>query len=382
MDQVDDRENDDREDEMGGCDLRSEVPTGSAVQCVPSKRIQEFVVEILVAAGTDPAPAQSVAAALTGASLRGIDSHGLRLLLHYAKVVRSGRINPSPKLSFHQTGPSAGIANGDNGFGHFASFFAIEQGIALARETGISAVSVINSSHFGAAGTYVLHAANQGYAALGVSNSDPFVLAHGSVYPFHGTNPLAFAAPNFEDKPYLVDMATSAVTWNKVQDLIARGLPLPEDVSVDKSGEQTTDPTLSAALLPLGGVQFGFKGAALASMIEVLSAVMTGSPHCSQIPGMPGPDLSSHRRMGHFFIVIDPNRFVSAEVYRFGMRAYLHDLRNQESRSAIGVMAPGDREWAIEEARLHLGIPIPDQLRRELDGLADCLMVRRLIEAV
>jgi LDH2 family malate/lactate/ureidoglycolate dehydrogenase len=251
--------------------------------------------------------------------------------------------------------------------------------VDLARETGIAAMSVINSSHFGAAGAYVLHAAERGFAALGVCNSDSFVLAHDGVEPFHGTNPLAFAAPVSGSKPYLVDMATSVMPWNRVQDLMAKGLPLPEDVSVNSSGEPTVDPTQSAALLPLGGVRYGYKGAALASMIEVLSAVMSGMPHCSRLLGMPGPDLSSPRRLGHFFLVIDPGRFVSTEVYDAGMRAYLGDLRRQRAKQGTKVMAPGDREWEVEEDRRLRGVPISPQLKAQLDDLGDRLHVPRLI---
>jgi LDH2 family malate/lactate/ureidoglycolate dehydrogenase len=251
----------------------------------------------------------------------------------------------------------------------------VDHAISLVRETGIAAVSVVNSSHFGAAGAYALHAAEQGYVALSVCNSDSFVLAHDGVEPFHGTNPLAFAAPVAGSKPYLVDMATSVMPWNRVQDLMAKGLPLPQDVAVNNSGEPTTDPTESAALLPLGGIRYGYKGAALASMIEVLSAVMTGMPHCSSLLGLPGPDLSSHRTLGHFFIVIDSARFVSAELYIAGMNAYLSDLRSQRAKAGTMVMAPGDREWAVEEERRLHGIPLSNHLKEQLDVLADSLRV-------
>jgi ureidoglycolate dehydrogenase (NAD+) len=84
------------------------------------------------AAGTKLDAAQAVANALTETSLRGVDSHGIRLLLHYIKAVQGGRINPNPKLAFTRTGPGTGIVDGDNGFGHYASYFAIDPAVALA----------------------------------------------------------------------------------------------------------------------------------------------------------------------------------------------------------------------------------------------------------
>jgi ureidoglycolate dehydrogenase (NAD+) len=357
---------------------KGEQDTGTRPKRAPSDRIGEFGVAVLVAAGTDPAAARSVADALTETSLRGVDSHGIRLLVHYAKVVQSGRINPRPQLTFTRTDRATGIVDADNGFGHPASFFAIDHAVALAQESGIAAVSVINSSHFGSAGCYVLQAAEQGYVALGVCNSDSFVLPHDAVKPFHGTNPLAFAAPVTGARPFLMDMATSVIPWNRVQDLMNEGLPLPPDVAVDSEGAPTQVPGRSAALLPLGGINYGYKGAALASMVEVLSAVMTGMPHCSRLLGMAGPDFVTHRRLGHFFIVIDPGRFVSPEVYSQAMDAYLADLRGLPGRKGMKVMAPGDREWAVEEDRQLNGIPVADQLRIDLDELADSLGIGRL----
>src|SRR6202035_1126462 len=87
-------------------------------------QIREFASNALIAAGTEAEAAESVANALTETSLRGVDSHGIRLLLHYVKVVQGGRINPKPRLSFTKTGLATGIVDGDDGFGHHASFFA------------------------------------------------------------------------------------------------------------------------------------------------------------------------------------------------------------------------------------------------------------------
>jgi LDH2 family malate/lactate/ureidoglycolate dehydrogenase len=357
---------------------KGEEGVGTRAERAPAERIEQFATAVLVAAGTDPAAARSVAEALTETSLRGVDSHGIRLLVHYAKVVQTGRINPRPQLTFTRTDRSTGIVDADNGFGHHASYFAIDHAVTLAQESGISAVSVINSSHFGSAGCYVLPAAEQGYIALGVCNSDSFVLPHDGVKPFHGTNPLAFAAPVRGARPFLMDMATSVIPWNRVQDLMNEGLSLPPDVAVDADGAPTQVPVHSAALLPLGGINHGYKGAALASMVEVLSAVMTGMPHCSRLLGMAGPDFVTHRRLGHFFIVFDPRRFVSSEVYDQAMEAYLGDLRAMKGRKDMKVMAPGDREWAVEADRQLHGIPVADQLKIDLDELADSLGVVRL----
>ena len=107
---------------------------GTRPQRAAAGMVREFAAAVLIAAGTDPEAAHSVADALTETSLRGVDSHGIRLLVHYAKVVQTGRINPKPRLTFTRASGAAGTVDADNGFGHHASYFAVEHAIALARE--------------------------------------------------------------------------------------------------------------------------------------------------------------------------------------------------------------------------------------------------------
>jgi LDH2 family malate/lactate/ureidoglycolate dehydrogenase len=340
-------------------------------QAVPVHILEQFVRDALTAAGSAHEQAAAVASALSSASLRGVDSHGVRLLPHYLRVLHSGRVTPSPRLQVKRTLLSTAVVDADNGFGHYASFRAVAEGCAMAGQAGVAAVSVINSSHFGAAGCYALAAAEQGFVAFAFANSDSFVLPHDGMQPFHGTNPLAFAAPIRDERPYLVDMATSIVPWNRVQDYRSRGRKLPEDIAVGATGAMTTDPGEVTALLPLGGERFGFKGAALASMMEVLSAVMTGMAHCSRLIPMVGGDASTPRRLGHFFIVLKPDAFVSRATYERGMAAYLDDLRSSPPKPQRQVMAPGDREWAAVDRRSVTGIPMPPALLAEYRQIAE-----------
>lgn len=332
--------------------------------------LDAFIIDALVAGGSSPEQARSVGKALSSASLRGVDSHGVRLLPHYVAVLEGGRISGAPQLGVRQTSSTTAIVDADNGFGHHASYRAVEEACALAQKAGMAAVSVINSSHFGAAGCYALHAAQMGLVGFAFCNSDSFVLPFSGTVPFHGTNPIAFAAPVRGRRPYLVDMATSIVPWNRIQDYRSKGLTLPEDVAVDGTGAMTVAPEEVQALLPMGGTRFGYKGAALAGMMEILSAVMTGMAHCSALLPMVGEDMATPRRLGHFFIVINPEMFVTKEVYDSGMAAYLADIRRQPATSGETVMAPGDREWATEDQRAARGIPVAAALLGEYRQIA------------
>jgi len=53
-------------------------------------------------------------------------------------------------------------------------------------------------------------------------------------------------------------------------------------------------------------------------------------------------------------------------------------LRSQPSRPNTRVMAPGDREWAVEAQRLEHGIPLSEPFARAFEELADRLRIPRL----
>src|SRR5262249_27247803 len=149
---------------------------------------------------------------------------------------------------------------------------AIKLACELAKEAGIGAVGVFGSSHNGAAGTYALAAAEDGFIALSSTNASSVVTLHGSKAAFHGTNPIAAAAPVPDSGPWLLDMATSSIPLNRVFLYRALGKQLPPNVAADKAGAPASDPATAEMLLPLGGADFGYKGAGLAGLVTVLCA--------------------------------------------------------------------------------------------------------------
>lgn len=345
---------------------------------VASTELLTFINDSLRAAGADSASADAVAQSLVGTSLRGVDSHGLRLLPHYLHVLQKGRINRNPQITFKALSASTGTLNGDDCFGHLAGYRAIEEGIKLADMNGMGAVTVVNSSHFGAAGSYSLMAAEQGYLALVLSNSDKLVLAHDGLAPFHGTNPISFAAPVKDQEPYLLDMATSSIPYNRVLHYQSIDRPLPQDVAVDGAGDMTTDPLKTEALLPLGGRGYGYKGAALAGMCEVLCSALTGMAFSHQLLAINGPDLSTPRQLGHFFLVMKPEAFIDPDIYGEQLSTYLADLRGQSAATDAKVMAPGDREWSVQKKRQVSGVPIDPVLWENLNNIASELGINPL----
>jgi LDH2 family malate/lactate/ureidoglycolate dehydrogenase len=321
--------------------------------------LRERVLAALMSAGADEASAQACTRALMHASRVGCDSHGVRLAPHYAAMMRSGRVNPRPRRQVRRTGVGTAVLDADDGLGHASAYAAMELACELAGAAGIGAVGVARSSHFGAAGAYAVAGAAAGFIALATTNADSLVALHGGRRAFHGTNPLAVAAPVPRQKPWLMDFATSSVSFNKVALAQALGTMLPDGVAADADGARTRDPANAAMLLPLGGGEFGYKGAGLAGLATLLSAVLTGTTlDHAMLPMFRTDDFHSPRNLGHFCLALDPDRFVGRAAWDDAIGRYLAALRDVPTRPGERVLAPGDREWETEATRARSGIPI------------------------
>ncbi|WP_062208957.1 Ldh family oxidoreductase [Aureimonas sp. AU12] len=328
------------------------------VAIVETGALDAAVRAALEAAGADAPSVAATTRAVMHASRHGVDSHGVRLVPHYCKVLKGGRVNPAPQMRVKETSPVAFALDADNGLGHGAAYRAMEIACEAAGRFGIAAVGVHRSSHFGAAGAYALAGAEAGRVALAMANSDSVVALHEGAQPFHGTNPFAAGVPVAGARPWLLDMATSSVPLNRVYLYRALGLPLPADVAVDAAGAMTADPHAAAMLMPAGGSQFGFKGAALGGLMTILSAILTGATADPFVIPMDGEEIATPRNIGHFVIAIEPAFFGGAETFASALTAYLDALRGSVPREGARVMAPGDREWAVERQRAQDGIPV------------------------
>lgn len=323
-----------------------------------AEALEVFVSALFVAAGIDGESADAVARAVVDASSRGVDTHGVRLVPWYMQMVEGGAVNRRPKVAFTQKGPAAGHVDSDNGFGHRASYMAIEEGCRLARQTGVAAITVGRSTHHGATGVYARAAARNGFVAIGMTHADRMVVPFGGLKPFYGTNPLSFAAPVPGEEPLLLDMATSSIPFNRVLLRRATNTPLPPEVAVDADGEMTRDADETRAVLPLGGAGYAYKGAGLAAMIDILCSAFTGMGHGATFPSFGGPDFSQPIPIGHFFLILDPRMFQPLAAFDERMAAFVGDLRSQPAKPGETVMAPGDIENAEAEKRRRDGIPI------------------------
>jgi len=328
-------------------------------------KLTEFTSACLQKLGLEAADARLVAETLVAANLRGVDSHGVVRLPHYATRLRNGTVKARPRITAQRSGPSAAVVEGDAGMGQLVAVRAMNEAIKLARETGVGAVVARNSSHCGACAWFVEMAVKQGLIGVAVTHTDSIMVPPGMKRIFLGSNPIAFGAPG-EREPVIIDMSTTHVAWGKI--LVARqeGKPVPPDWGVDAEGKATTDAQRVVGLAPTGG----HKGYALAMMVEILCAQLAGVPFGRHVTQMYG-ELNKPRNLGHFMLALDVARFADPKEFAAQISCFLEEIHAEQA------LAPGDPERLNAERRRRDGIPLGSALG-ELNALAAELGVASL----
>jgi len=314
-----------------------------------------------------------VADALVQTSLWGIDSHGIARLTHYLARIQAGSIEPQPLLAITETGPCTAQLNAGHALGIIACRRAMQVAIEMAQRNGLGLVGVSESTHCGAIGLYTRQAARVGLIGIAFTHSDALVAPFGGVQRFLGTNPLSIAFPRTGGEPLCLDMATSAIPWNKVMNARRTHEPLPEQVAIDANGQFTTNAQHVAALFPLGGA-YGYKGYGLALMVDLLCGTLNGMPFGPHISVMYG-DLTQRRHLGSLVMAIDPRRFAGGETLAETVAHIIKELKEQPGE----ILFPGEPEYRHEVERRESGIPVDIELLAEMNTWSEKLGVPALV---
>ena len=302
-----------------------------------------------------------VASGLVECSLRGIDTHGLRLLPVYIAELEGGRARATPEVRWSSGEGPVRAMDAGGALGLVAGRLAATEAVALARRHGVGIVSVSNSNHFGAASVYTLLMARAGLLGIACSNSDALVAAAGGAHAALGTNPLSVAVAGEGDEVFCADLATSQVAYSRVKEHIERGWTVPSDWAVTGG----TPSAASLALKPLGG----YKGQCLAMIVEILSSILAGGPRGDELTHLFTPPFSAPRRVGHLLVALDPAAFGDPAGCRARVSAFLAFIRGQPARPGAAVLCPGDPEAEAAAIRRRRGIPLGGAERSCLERL-------------
>ena len=349
-------------------------------------RLHQFAVNLFIKIGCFNDQAIEAANVLLSADLRGVDSHGVARLMGYLRLYEKNRINSKPQLSVVHETPSTAVVDGDAGLGLVAGPYAMRLAIEKAKNVGTGWVAVKNSNHYGIAGYHAMMALEADCIGISMTNASPLVAPTYSKERLLGTNPIAVAVPAGDEPPFVADMATTTAANGKLEILQRKNESAPMGWLQDKEGQPTQAAqgiVEGGALLPLGGDREhgSHKGFILGSIVDILSAVLSGANYGPWVPPFvsfldPDPNPVGEG-IGHFFGALRIDAFRPASEFKTHMDIWIKRFRNAETINETNkVIIPGDPERQIEQLRRKEGIPLLDTVVKDLQSLSEQYQVK------
>ena len=318
--------------------------------------VETIATDCLRASGASALQAGPVARSIRDAEAEGTRGIGLGYLPWYCGHLKVGKIAGDAVPILSRPAPGLVQVDAADGFSHPAFEAGEEALIQAAEAQGIALLCIANAYACGVLGYFTARLARRGLVALMFANASSTMAPWGGRRPFFGTNPWSMAAPR-KGEPLILDSSSSATAYVNLAKAAASGAPLPPHWALDADGQPTTDAkrALSGTIAPAGG----HKGSALALMVEVLAAGLTGAQFSHQASSL-GDDLGGPPRLGQTLIAIRPGASGFAE----RIEGLLSDMAAQP-----GVRIPGDRRHANRLRTAGEGVALDPALQDQLRQL-------------
>jgi (2R)-3-sulfolactate dehydrogenase (NADP+) len=297
---------------------------------------QDMVAQTLERCRTGPDNARCVARALVAAEADGLTGHGLSRLPSYAAQAKAGKVDGFAVPQTRRPRPGAAMIDAGHGFAFPAIALAESILPEMARSAGIACAGITRSHHCGTAGHPVERLAQAGLVAMLFANTPGAIAPWGGAKPAFGTNPIAFACPLPGAPPIVVDLSLSKVARGNILAARQKGERIP--------------------MLPLGDA----KGTALALMVELLAAGLTGANYAAEASSFldaQGPPPGT----GQLIIAIDPDAFDGGLAHFARLAAMIE--------AQPGARLPGARRLAARAEAQRDGLAVGDALLREIAAL-------------
>lgn len=346
--------------------------------------MNSFMIDVFKAYGVPEEDAAICADVLLESDRRGIESHGCnRFKPIYLDRIKNGTLKPVTEIEILKETPTTLVMDAHDGMGMVASYRMMKSLIEKAKKYGMAGGTITNSTHYGIAGYWTTMAEKEGLIGITGTNARPSVAPTFGIEPMMGTNPLTFTMPTDEDFPFNFDCATSTIQNGKIEFYARQGKKTPEGLVVNNKGESVTESEQilsdmrngKAALLPLGGLgeeTGGYKGYGFTTVVEILSAALSGGPYMKALNGKDENGKSCMYHLGHFFFVINPEFFMGLDTFKETAGGICRELR--ASAKAPGqerIYTAGEKEHEAFLERKDKGVPVGEAIQKELIQLRD-----------
>jgi LDH2 family malate/lactate/ureidoglycolate dehydrogenase len=318
--------------------------------------LRVFATALLSGLGLSHDRAQVVAEILVESDLLGHTTHGLGMLPRYLRSLDEGAMTREGEPDTVVDNGAALVWDGR----YLPGPWVMRKAIAAARSRIAThpqvTVAIRRSHHIGCLQAYLKPVTDEGLVIL-LTCSDPSaggVAPHGGVSSVLTPNPLAAGFPT-EAEPVLFDISMSTTTnamTKRVSDEKGR---LPGAWLVDADGQATDDPSVlvadrAGAILPLGGLDLGHKGFALALLVEAITSGLAGHGRA---------DAPKEWGASVYLQIIDPDAFAGRAAFRRQMSRVVEVCR--ASAVAPGqppVRLPGEAALSRRTRQLAHGVEL------------------------
>lgn len=342
---------------------------------IAAKPLERFASDIFKATGVSADEAQTVAASLVDANLRGHESHGVIRVADYVTQIRNGELVPGVDLEVMSETPAALATDAQFGFGQVQSVRLIDRLLPKAEQLGIACGTMRNCGHVGRLGEWVERVARAGFAGL-LSVNDNGVLKcvapPGGIEPRISTNPIAIGVPT-GGEPLVLDISTSAVANGKIRVAQIAGRACPPGWLQDAEGRPTTDPNTRFAdppgtILPMGGEE-GYKGFGLGLLLDMLVGGLSGGL-------CPPADATAKSTNNVLLVVWHPDRFFGASHFCGEADKLIDSVRNTRRKPGVdAIRLPSDHSNQLFRQRSASGVPLDGGTWESLKQVAQTLAV-------
>jgi uncharacterized oxidoreductase len=327
--------------------------------------LRKLSYDVFMATGIPEEDARIVSDHLVTSNLVGHDTHGVWWVPRYGRAMMERRVTWEDREVLRES-PILEVFDGHGADGIVTLTRAVDIAVEKARQCTIGFVGVRNVTHMGRLGDYPPRIAKHGMVGMVWTNSGGLAVGpFGSAERKLRLAPIAYAVPRRDGPPLMLDMTLSVVAGGKVEQKILRGQPIPEGWLVDDEGQYVTDVARyharEAAILPLGGLQFGHKGHGMGMMMEMIVGPLTQAA-CTD-----GDEGGG----GIMIIAIDIEAFTDLDTYKDQVEKFIAWVRSAKLLPGFdNIYAPGEIEEDTRRRRLKEGIDVPDPTWAEIAEIA------------
>ena len=257
----------------------------------------------------------------------------------YARLMREGKLNPTPQIEVVRQSATSVVVDGDGGLGYFPAHEGTRRAIDKAKEVGTAVMGTRNHGHFGAAGLYARMTLAHDLICFVTSGHQLGLRPGAPLAQAGGGSPMCFSAPAGEESSLVLDFGAMHDFYRA---------ELVETVN-------KVAPGLVLRCIGMGEVCQAWGG--------LLSGLSIDAKHPKWT--WPGANQGSLVFVFRIDLLMDPSKF-KAE-----MDGYVRQVRQLRPLEGFDeAYMPGGIEAAKEAEYRRDGIPVGEDHRRSFEELA------------